>query len=212
VTSIAGGFSGPGRTDERRKSDGISAGCIAGPGLTGSAWAPAKRSAGSDKGASSVGGMKTCDGGDGGSAASAVGTVGPAGTSRLADSGSGGISTGRDSIERISERNSSNVEFSLAAGLAPASLSLGNGFSRWFNQLRICSRAWADNPANSKAATWPLSCSLTTIASPSIRAEESSRNEKATFSEGRNGIIARRENPRSERSRIMPPFAGGNST
>lgn len=86
------------------------------------------------------------------------------------------------------------------------------GSSNLSSQRRIWSRECVGKPANSSAATWPPSSRRRTMASPSIRADVSSANEKGIFSDGRRGIIARRENPCSERSRIIPPLEGGSST
>jgi len=112
---------------------------------------------------------------------------------------------------RILERNSvSELRFDGTACSGSGSGRIGS--SNFSSQRRIWSRECGGSPANSSTATWPPSSTRETIASPSILAEESRAKEKGIFSDGRRGIMARRENPCSERSRIIPPFAGGSST
>ena len=169
---------------------------------------------------SGIGGPTAAGGGSG--AISAAGNTGVNGGSGLGAvvvfcSGAGGaLSTTRGAGEgclrpRILERNSvSELRFDGTVCSGSGSGKIGS--SNFSSQRRIWSRECGGSPANSSAATCPPSSTRETIASPSILAEESRAKENGIFSDGRRGNMARRENPCSERSRIIPPLAGGSST
>jgi len=167
-------------------------------------------------------GAATSDAGGGGAASATGMTVSRGGSGLgggvLCTCGAGAFSAAggagaADFGARICVCNSVKEEcFDGSGSTVSDSVSGEIGSSNLSSQRRIWSRECEGSPANSSVATRPPSSRRLTIASPSIRAALSSAKAKGIFSDGCRGIIARREKPYSERSRIIPPFEGGSST